>query len=379
MAVLEVNYNNFIKLLDENSTLDKIKNNSHSREALENICEGSMVYIWPAGKIGIRIYEELENNGYKNIKLVDKKSNINNSIYPENLNFSENDVLIIASLRYGNEIYNRATLMNCKHIIMYYHVKEIIEPVIFPEDFYDRCFESLSNHLLENVEDYKTMYSFLEDERSRLNFLNNMFFRLTLDIRYTFEYDTKLQYFGDVVSLDPDAVLVDAGGYNGDTLKHFLALHSLFKSYYLFEPDKVLLDEAKLISSDPNVRYINKGLFSKPKSMKFKKTKVMDGGGRLTEDGDEIIEVTSVDEFIKEKVSFIKMDIEGAELEALKGSENTIIKYTPTLAICIYHKPSDYLDIFKYIREINPKYKFFIRHHEDFYAETVLYAVEKQM
>ncbi|MDP9699857.1 FkbM family methyltransferase [Paenibacillus intestini] len=377
MAVLEVNYENFLKLLDRNATIDKIKENSHATEALKNICEGKMVYIWPAGKIGNRIYEEMENNGYKNIKLIDKNNSINNTISPENMNFSENDVLIIASLRYGKEIYNRATLMNCKHIIMYYHVKEIMKPVIFPEDFYDQCFESLSVHLLDNVEDYKAMYFCLEDERSRLNFLNNMFFRLTFDIRYTFQYDTKLQYFGDVVSINPDAVLVDAGGYNGDTLKQFLTLHSLFKSYYLFEPDIALLEEAKLISSNPKIKYINKGLFSKPKSMRFNKTKVMDGGGKITEDGDDIIEVTSVDEFITEEVTFIKMDIEGTELEALKGSKDTIIKYSPSLAICIYHKPSDYLDIFKYIREINPNYKFFIRHHEDFYAETVLYAIEE--
>lgn len=71
------------------------------------------------------------------------------------------------------------------------------------------------------------------------------------------------------------------------------------------------------------------------------------------------------------------MDIEGAELDALKGAEKSIRLYKPSLAICIYHKASDYTDIFDYIRSLNSEYKFFIRHHLDYYAETVLYAVNK--
>ena len=69
------------------------------------------------------------------------------------------------------------------------------------------------------------------------------------------------------------------------------------------------------------------------------------------------------------------MDIEGAELEALKGAEETIKRYRPKLAICVYHKPEDIVEIPKYILNINPDYKLYLRHYSDNAGETVLYAI----
>ena len=84
-----------------------------------------------------------------------------------------------------------------------------------------------------------------------------------------------------------------------------------------------------------------------------------------------------IDEAIAEgdKVTFIKMDVEGAELESLKGAEKTIRRDKPKLAICIYHKPEDMWTIPLYIKELVPEYKLYIRHHSSGVCETVLYAV----
>ena len=85
----------------------------------------------------------------------------------------------------------------------------------------------------------------------------------------------------------------------------------------------------------------------------------------------------SVDETVDpaDKITMIKMDIEGSELEALKGAKKTIQRDKPKLAICIYHKPEDMADIPLYIKELVPEYKLYIRHHSNFATETVLYAV----
>ncbi|MDR1086700.1 MAG: FkbM family methyltransferase [Endomicrobium sp.] len=69
------------------------------------------------------------------------------------------------------------------------------------------------------------------------------------------------------------------------------------------------------------------------------------------------------------------MDIEGAELDALVGAKDTIRKYKPRLAICIYHKPSDIIDIPLYILSLVPEYKLYIRHYSTYKWETVLYCV----
>jgi hypothetical protein len=74
-------------------------------------------------------------------------------------------------------------------------------------------------------------------------------------------------------------------------------------------------------------------------------------------------------------VDFIKMDIEGSELNALKGAQNTIRKYKPILAICLYHRKKNLLTIPKYIHSLCPEYKFYLRAHSKFSQEIVLYAM----
>ncbi len=71
------------------------------------------------------------------------------------------------------------------------------------------------------------------------------------------------------------------------------------------------------------------------------------------------------------------MDIEGSELKALEGATETIRKYKPKLAICVYHKPEDIIEIPKKILELNPNYKLWLRHYSYVDTETVLYAIDE--
>ena len=73
--------------------------------------------------------------------------------------------------------------------------------------------------------------------------------------------------------------------------------------------------------------------------------------------------------------TFIKMDIEGAELEALRGAQNIIKSNKPKLAICIYHSDQDMIDIIEYIHKLQPDYKIYLRHHSLYEAETVIYCI----
>ena len=77
----------------------------------------------------------------------------------------------------------------------------------------------------------------------------------------------------------------------------------------------------------------------------------------------------------EEKVSFIKMDIEGAELPALNGAEKIIQRHKPKLAVCVYHKREDLITIPQYIKSIVPEYKFYLRVHFPYASELVLYGV----
>jgi FkbM family methyltransferase len=90
------------------------------------------------------------------------------------------------------------------------------------------------------------------------------------------------------------------------------------------------------------------------------------------------VKTKSIDDFVKEKniekIDFIKLDIEGAEMKCLEGAQNTIKKYKPKLAICVYHKDYDMVEIPQYIKQLLPEYKLFLKHHTTSYGETVLYC-----
>lgn len=367
-------YDLFIAMLD--GQCDEIYE-SKKDIAKKAIRQGKSIYIWPAGKMGRLFYDRFNESGYCNVQLVDL--NAADAILPENIDVSQNGVVIIATLNHSNYVYNTARSIGVTNILAYYETVDLLKKGLqtFPDDFYIQTFLELKLHLLENRKRYIDMYHSLEDELSKKRFLENMLFRLTGDISYTFPWDKDMaQYFNSLVPrFDENSVIIDGGGFIGDSLAQFLKYsNGDFKSYYLFEPDQRQFKLAKLVSDDKRICYIEKGLSDKAGEAKFSPS---GPGGMIDETGEMSVFLTAIDEEVAEKITFIKMDIEGAELDALKGAEKSIRLYKPSLAICIYHKASDYTDIFDYIRSLNSEYKFFIRHHLDYYAETVLYAVNK--
>ena len=95
--------------------------------------------------------------------------------------------------------------------------------------------------------------------------------------------------------------------------------------------------------------------------------------------GNDIINVVSIDEVIINKdVNFVKMDIEGAEVEALNGAKELISKYEPILAISAYHKYDDLWTILETINSFNVEYKYFMRMYEYNGFGIVYYAIPKK-
>ncbi|HBG48363.1 MAG TPA: hypothetical protein DDW90_02410 [Cyanobacteria bacterium UBA9971] len=121
-----------------------------------------------------------------------------------------------------------------------------------------------------------------------------------------------------------------------------------------------------------NIEFIKKGLYSKSAVFRFNSLGGL--GSTIDQDGNTRIEVASIDEVLDKKADYIKMDIEGAELEALKGAKKQL-EQGVQLAISLYHKSEDIWEIPEYIKHVNPDYKFYLRHYTNAIFETVLYAV----
>ena len=90
-----------------------------------------------------------------------------------------------------------------------------------------------------------------------------------------------------------------------------------------------------------------------------------------------MIRTAAIDDIVdkNDRVTFIKMDVEGAELESLKGARKLIKRDCPKLAVCIYHRPEDMITLPLYIKSLVPEYKLYLRSYSNSDNEMVLYAV----
>jgi FkbM family methyltransferase len=184
------------------------------------------------------------------------------------------------------------------------------------------------------------------------------------------------QYYLSNLTFNDDEVYIDCGAYDGDTIDRFIEHCPQYKHIVGFEP--LTNDFNKLYEkhgNNPKIRLYNAGAYDKDGEVSFS-LKTPNSPQITANDGqkDFKIQVKCVDNLGLDRITFIKMDIEGAELEALKGAKNTIIKDKPKLAICIYHKIEDLIDIPEYILSLVPEYDLYIRQYQSAY-ETVLYAI----
>ncbi|NDO51187.1 FkbM family methyltransferase [Lachnospiraceae bacterium MD335] len=191
----------------------------------------------------------------------------------------------------------------------------------------------------------------------------------------------KLYFELDLMQFCENEVFVDAGALNLETSLRFMEeckkSHVQHYQIHAFEPDCISYDKCKnMLTNMTNVdiQLYNAGLWSEDTTLYFAETG--NAASRIsTEQTGTSIKAVALDNCISDLVTFIKMDIEGAELEALKGSKEILKSYRPKLAISLYHKKEDLVELPAYIKELVPEYKLYVRHYSNASIETVLYAV----
>ncbi|NWF49025.1 MAG: FkbM family methyltransferase [Ignavibacteriaceae bacterium] len=228
----------------------------------------------------------------------------------------------------------------------------------------------------KNKEKWNNIYEKLCDEESKKTLNDILSFRLTGDYRMMKDYSVRLkeQYFEKFISIKKGDIFIDAGGFDGDTTEQFCTRYPYYGKVYLFEPSVFNMKKARIkLSNLKNIEFFELGLSDKAGKLKFNS----DSGSAsfISESGTSFIDVTTIDEIVKEKISFIKMDLEGWELNALKGAKKHIIKDHPILAITVYHKPSDFWQIYEFISELRTDYKIYLRHYTEGWSETVMYFI----
>lgn len=324
--------------------------------------------------------------------------------------FRENNIEPLAicdsnPLKIG-KLFNGFTIMTFDSVISKYSDFDVI--IATSQSYYDQIKEYLLKFIphtrisppyFYNAILSKQFKSFLSTNKSKLNFIYNRLNdnishvvmedvfkgKLTHDMKYYMNISTTNDYFNEITTLTGNEYFIDGGAFNGDTLLTFInSVNNFFGKIYCFEPSKEAFSQLEatkktVLGNDDRIVLYNSGLYDSNTKIGFNSS-LPAGSTRIEESLNDTnsITVLSIDSVIDGRVTFIKMDIEGSELAALKGAEKTILKYKPKLAICVYHKFDDMLAIPEYIMSLGLDYKYYLRHHgtAPFYEnETVFYAV----
>jgi FkbM family methyltransferase len=296
-------------------------------------------------------------------------------VTPEALQSTMPDAIVfVCSITYNQEI--------CDTLLRFGFPAEAIIPFPSMNPFF-RSYDGFLPHFAG----YEWAYDLFVDDRSKQTVLDKI--RLILcDRSLNPNTNSDCYYEEGLISLLDGEVYIDGGAFNGGTVVRFIKKMVPHKDYqvHAFEPSKRSFSiAANRLTPFQNVHLIQKGLWSFETEIAFfENVDHLDGSSFVlcpnSSGGENHIPVTSLDAYFKgsadsDMPTFVKLDVEGAEKEALIGASEVISRHKPKLAICAYHKLEDIYELPQTILRIRDDYRLALRQHESGYYGIVLYAV----
>ena len=210
----------------------------------------------------------------------------------------------------------------------------------------------------------KKVFDILADDFSRKVLENEIQFKLTGNIRYLTEIFTDKDEIFNILNLTENESYLDLGAYRGDTIQEFLHYtNGSYRHITALEPDKKTFKKLKDYTKTlDNIQLWNMGIWDSDGYVNFENS--VGRGSSIKSAGSQKLAVTKIDTLFQvQKVSYIKIDVEGAELQALKGGMNTLKRNKPKLNLALYHRSEDIFTLPLLVHDINPGYKLYLRQH----------------
>lgn len=231
-------------------------------------------------------------------------------------------------------------------------------------------------YCLENAGKLEAVYNMLADEASRKTFSDVINFKISGKIKYLNDcISPREEVYEKLLPLSDHEVFADLGAYNGDTAEEFIAAcGGKYKHIYAFEPNP--RNFRKLSKALPESKSIT--LFNAAAGSRGGYTEISAGEGRMSRTGlngkTVRVPVLAADEAVAERVTVLKIDVEGAEREAILGAKGHIASGAKLLC-SLYHRNEDMFELPLLLKSIAPDLELYIRHHLYIPAwETNLYA-----
>lgn len=349
------------------------------------------IVLHGAGNLGRKILRGLRNNGIEPLAFSDANAaNWGKSVdgvpvlAPNDAarQYGKTAVFVVAvwspgeDRRYAN-ITRDLTRMGC----------EVIAPFLpllwkYPNDMLPHFRLDLPHKILEESRRVTEAFSLFGDAVSRAEFVAQIKWMTSwmdpADMPPVASEKTYLPL--NNIAFSPEESFIDCGAYDGDTIRTFFAVDVATNGYVAaFEPDPANWD-ALMRYTDALPKHLRERIESFPYALgRQRETLRFDAqgtvGSTISDTGSIEVQCIPLDEmFASRPASYIKMDIEGAECDAIAGAAETIRKWRPVLAICIYHRQDHLWRIPLQIRDLCPDYRFILRRYEDEFGDVVCYA-----
>ena len=212
---------------------------------------------------------------------------------------------------------------------------------------------------MTHLDDLREVYESLIDEESKRTFCGYWLAKISNQLDKVV-YSNAAHYLINGFIPERGAIAIDCGVFDGGTASVFAEMGY---KVYGFEIDRINYERSLKVAEEKNFVVEHLGLGSYKHQGRYN---LQGGSGNsLTETGTETVPVTTLDAYVREKnlprVDFIKMDVEGAELDILKGAKTSIARFKPILAISAYHKWDDFWMLMNFVKSIRPDYEFAMR------------------
>ncbi|MCW8093350.1 FkbM family methyltransferase [Alteromonas sp. ASW11-130] len=341
-------------------------------QTFDMLMEAPKVFVYGAGGAGKCISGLLKNKGIEIDGFIDSNSSRSGEVVDgitiyrvDELNLV-NSVVIVATMFYWEVLPKLAFAINkLDKLLFYFHYVEDPSTFFLTPSYADSC-----NHLV----------SILADDQSREVVRSLLSYRATLDKTYIDRINTSPQYFCELPAHIDYSNFYDIGAFTGDTLDALDQNNITPKQMVCFEPDENNFEVLERKYSSAKVSLQNVAVGNEEGVIRFEPT-TLGYSSKVADSGSVTVKQIMLDKFCGGDIApptFLKIDVEGSDLDVLKGAINVISRQRPTIAVSIYHNPAHLHAIPTWINENLTDYDLFIRHHRDSIYETICYAVPKE-
>jgi FkbM family methyltransferase len=344
----------------------------------EQLASSCRIVVYGAGGAGRKVAELAQRNGLEVAAFLDGRGAAAGALEPRS---SEAAALANSADAAVIGIFNFTT--DVRPVVQLLHELGFQRVLTYPE--FHEIFGEADDYWLTKrafysgrAEEVLRGFDLLGDEVSRRVYIDCIALRLTGNPQLLATPDTERQYLpADLPAPQQPMRLIDGGAFTGDTLSLFLQHNVEIEAAAAFEPD--LQNYARLCANAPRDRIRELILLPCGLDETTAMSSFHSGAGAASgigSGGETHIQTVALDDVLPAFApTFIKLDIEGAELRALRGAARTIREHRPTLAVCAYHEPQHLWTVPQLLHELLPDARIALRYHGWNGFDVVAYAL----